>query len=359
MERVEFGMETKQWKIDTAADLDQNPAIREAAAWLREGRLVAFPTETVYGLGADATNPEAVASIYRAKGRPSDNPLIIHLASKQGLEEWVQEIPESGRLLARRFWPGPLTLILPHRGNLAPQVTAGLPTVGVRNPSHPVALAFLKHCGVPVAAPSANRSGKPSPTTAEHVWTDLEGRIDGILDGGATGVGVESTVVDVTVNPPVLLRPGGVTLEMLRKVVGEVQMDPGLQQEQESPRSPGMKYRHYAPEGEMWVITGDGEAQVSRIQRMADEAMQSGKKTGILCTEEHASRYRADWVVVCGSRSRPDTIARELYGALRRFDKVGAQWIAAEGFPPRGVLHSVMNRLSKAAEGRVIEPDRE
>ncbi|MFD1435363.1 L-threonylcarbamoyladenylate synthase [Kroppenstedtia eburnea] len=352
-------METKYWQIDGAADLDQNPAIREAAALLREGHLVAFPTETVYGLGADATDPEAVASIYRAKGRPSDNPLIVHLADEQGLSEWVREIPESGGLLARRFWPGPLTLILPHRGNLAPQVTAGLPTVGVRVPSHPVALALLKNCGLPVAAPSANRSGKPSPTRAGHVWTDLGGRIDAILDGGVTGVGVESTVVDVTVNPPVLLRPGGVTLEMLREVVGEVRVDPGLREEGESPRSPGMKYRHYAPGGEMWVITGEGEAQVSRIQRMADEAMQSGKKTGILCTEEHASRYRADWIVVCGTRSRPDTIARELYGALRRFDEVGAQWIAAEGFPPRGVLHSVMNRLSKAAEGRVIDSGRD
>lgn len=169
------GMETKHWQIDGAADLDQNPAIREAAALLREGHLVAFPTETVYGLGADATDPEAVASIYRAKGRPSDNPLIVHLADEQGLSEWVREIPESGGLLARRFWPGPLTLILPHRGNLAPQVTAGLPTVGVRVPSHPVALALLKNCGLPVAAPSANRSGKPSPTRAGHVWTDLGG----------------------------------------------------------------------------------------------------------------------------------------------------------------------------------------
>ncbi|GGA45924.1 threonylcarbamoyl-AMP synthase [Kroppenstedtia guangzhouensis] len=352
-------METKHWQIDVEADLNHHPAIREAATLLREGRLVAFPTETVYGLGASATDPEAVASIYKAKGRPSDNPLIVHLADEQGLKDWVREIPESGCLLARRFWPGPLTLILPHRGNLAPQVTAGLPTVGVRIPSHPVALALLKNSGLPVAAPSANRSGKPSPTEAGHVRTDLAGRIDGILDGGATGVGVESTVVDVTVTPPVLLRPGGITLEMLREVVGEVRVDPGLQEERKSPRSPGMKYRHYAPRGEMWVITGEGEEQVNRIQQMVDEAVRSGKKTGILCTEEHASRYRADWVVVCGTRSRPDTIARELYAALRRFDEVGAQWIAAEGFPPRGVLYSVMNRLSKAAEGRVIDPDRD
>lgn len=349
-------METKRWNIDGKTDLHEDPDIREAAAFLRRGRLVAFPTETVYGLGADATDPEAVLSIYQAKGRPSDNPLIVHLADLEQLGDWVQEVPESGRVLARSFWPGPLTLILPHRGNLAPQVTAGLSTVGVRIPSHPAALALLRASALPVAAPSANRSGKPSPTEAGHVWTDLGGRIDGLLDGGATGVGLESTVVDVTVAPPVMLRPGGVTLEMLRGALGEVRVDPGLEKEEEAPRSPGMKYRHYAPQGEMWVVTGEGEEQVDRIQQMADQASRSGKKTGILCTEEHASRYRADWVVVCGQRSRPDSIARGLYRALRRFDEVGAEWIVAEGFPNEGVLFSVMNRLSKAAAGRVISP---
>src|SRR5699024_4291834 len=194
-------METKRWNMDGDAAGDP-PALLEAAAVLQAGGLVAFPTETVYGLGADATSPEAVASIFRAKGRPADNPLIVHVADEAPLQKWVGDLPEKGKCLARRFWPGPLTLILPHRGNLAPQVTAGLPTVGIRIPSHPVALALLQACRIPIAAPSANRSGKPSPTRADHVWHDLQGRIDGLVDGGATGVGVESTVVDVTQDPP-------------------------------------------------------------------------------------------------------------------------------------------------------------
>ncbi|PTX62501.1 translation factor SUA5 [Melghirimyces profundicolus] len=351
-------METKYWKVITNSDrpesLAGHSAIREAAALLKEGGIVAFPTETVYGLGADASSSGAVTSVFRAKGRPSDNPLIVHIADLDRLERWTREVPEKGVELARRYWPGPLTLILPHRGNLAPQVTAGLSTVGIRIPSHPVALALLRESGLPVAAPSANRSGKPSPTDAAHVRDDLHGRIDGILDGGTTGIGVESTVVDVTSDPPVLLRPGGITLDMLRDAVGEIRLDRGLERETMNPRSPGMKYRHYAPQGKMWVVTGEGKSLVERVQRMADGLKREGMKVGILSTEEHAANYEADWVFVCGRRSDPFSIARGLYQALRAFDEVKAEAIVAEGFPPQGVLFTVMNRLVKAAEGRVI-----
>ncbi|MFC4077336.1 L-threonylcarbamoyladenylate synthase [Salinithrix halophila] len=350
-------METTRWTVDEELDegiLINDPGIREAAALLREGRLVAFPTETVYGLGADARSEEAVSAIYRAKGRPSDNPLIVHIADLNQLKEWVGKVPPLGQALIRRFWPGPLTLVLRYRRGLASQVTAGLSTVGVRMPAHPVSLALLRAAGVPVAAPSANQSGKPSPTEADHVWDDLAGRIDGLLDGGPTGVGVESTVVDVTGEVPILLRPGGVTLDRLRKVAGRVDVDPGLEQEGEAPRSPGMKYRHYAPQGEMWLVMGEGEALRRRMAELARQASQAGNRVGILTTEENQSVYQADKVLSLGSRKDPASVARNLYAALRTCDDARLDVIYAEAFPMEGVYHSVMNRLLKAAEGRVI-----
>ncbi|GGE05345.1 threonylcarbamoyl-AMP synthase [Marinithermofilum abyssi] len=358
MDQLGQPYQTIRWHVDPEQSVDtlsRNKDIHEAARMLREGKLVAFPTETVYGLGADAASQEAVSAIYTAKGRPSDNPLIIHIGEKEQLYTLAAEVPPAGEVLMRRFWPGPLTLILPHRGTLAPKVTAGLDTVGVRMPSHPVSLALLRVSGAPVAAPSANRSGKPSPTDADHVWHDLQGRIHGLVDGGPTGVGVESTVVDVTGEVPLLLRPGGITWEELQEAVGEVQVDPAIVQEGTAPRSPGMKYRHYAPQGEMWVVVGEGAAQIRRVQALADEARRQGKKVGIFSTEEHRAYYQADWVLPCGSRQDPASIARELYRGLRRFDQLGADTIVAEGFPPEGLFHSVMNRLSKAAEGRVVQ----
>lgn len=350
--------ETKRWTIKqphaSVDALKRDTGIREAANLLREGKLVAFPTETVYGLGADARSEEAVKGIFRAKGRPCDNPLIVHIGRREQLNELAATVPDVGRVLIERFWPGPLTLILPHRGTIASSVTAGLDTVGVRMPSHPVALALLREAGVPVAAPSANRSGRPSPTDADHVWEDLAGRIDGLLDGGPTGVGVESTVVDVTSKVPVLLRPGGITLEALQEVVGEVRVDPGLQEDREQPRSPGMKYRHYAPHGEMWLVTGAEADMMHTIQRLADDAAARGRHVGILTTDERLMRYKADWVVSCGRRSDPASVARGLYAALRRFDELGADYILSEAFPEDGIWFTVMNRLRKAAEGRII-----
>ncbi|MBA4495944.1 L-threonylcarbamoyladenylate synthase [Paenactinomyces guangxiensis] len=338
--------------LDQAKQTDE---LIRAAKCLREGGLVAFPTETVYGLGADATSEKAVAAIFEAKGRPSDNPLIIHIGSLDQLPLWVADLPVAGQKLVSRFWPGPLTLVLPHRGNIAPNVTAGLPTVAVRMPSHPVALALIQLAEVPVAAPSANRSGRPSPTEASHVWNDLAGRIDLLLDGGAAGVGVESTVVDVTGKTPVLLRPGGVSVEELEQVAETIVIGSSEQYEQGVPRSPGMKYRHYAPRGEVWLLQGKEENVHVCMQKMARDAQGEGHRVGILTTEEHKDKFDADVIVACGRRSDPASVARELYRALRVFDEKQADLILAETFPEQGIFYSVMNRLRKAADGRVIQ----
>lgn len=349
---------TEWYRVDCKLDdcqLRQSEAVQKAATLLKEGKLVAFPTETVYGLGAIATSDESVAGIFTAKGRPSDNPLIIHIGNREQLDRWVATIPEAAQTLMDKYWPGPLTLVLPHCHNLADNVTAGLSTVGIRMPDHPVALALLNEVEIPVAAPSANRSGKPSPTTAEHVWRDLAGKIDAILDGGPAGIGVESTVVDLSGEVPALLRPGGITLEQLRETLGEVKVDPGIQDQKQIPRSPGMKYRHYAPQGEMWLIKGDLEQVVSYIQKKVREAGEKGKRVGVLTTRENKDKYRADCVIAAGSRAEPFSVAQRLYDALRRFDEQGVEIIFAESFPEQGLYYSVMNRIKKAASGKIVE----
>ncbi len=349
---------TEWYRVDSKLDnwhLQQSEAVQKAASLLKKGKLVAFPTETVYGLGAIATSNKSVAGIFTAKGRPSDNPLIIHIGNKEQLGRWVATITGAAQILMEKYWPGPLTLVLPHRHNLAGNVTAGLPTVGIRMPDHPVALALLNEVGIPVAAPSANRSGKPSPTTAEHVWRDLAGKIDGILDGGPAGIGVESTVIDVSGEIPVLLRPGGITLEQLRETLGEVTVDPGIQDQKQIPRSPGMKYRHYAPQGEMWLIKGDLREVVPYIQKRVREAGEKGKRVGVLTTEENKEKYQADCVIAVGSREKSSSVARHLYDALRRFDEQKVEIIFAESFPEQELYYSVMNRMKKAASGKIVE----
>lgn len=351
-------MITHWWEVAsrrTVEELKRQSEVIHAAQLLREGGLVAFPTETVYGLGADATSSEAVAQIFEAKGRPSDNPLIIHLGSPEQLGRWVKDIPSVAKICMEHFCPGPLTLVLPHNGSIAPNVTAGLDTVGVRFPSHPVAMALLQVADIPIAAPSANRSGKPSPTQAQHVWHDLAGRFHVLLDGGSTGVGIESTVLDVTGEVPVLLRPGGITLEQLRAVLEDVQVDPNLKNEKEKPRSPGMKYRHYAPHGEMFLVHGEPSKVVRRVNRMVKEDIRRGKRVGVLTTEERKHYFKkADHIIACGSRSNPESVARGLYEALRQFDQKKIDVIYAETFPDNGIYASIMNRMRKAAEGRVI-----
>ncbi|WP_230199114.1 L-threonylcarbamoyladenylate synthase [Risungbinella massiliensis] len=346
---------THCWEIDPnqpLSDLLLKEEMHDAAQLLREGGLVAFPTETVYGLGADATSSEAVKRIFLAKGRPSDNPLIIHFGEVHQIREWVQSIPPAGEQLLEAFVPGPLTLILPHSGKIVPEVTAGLPTVGVRIPNHPVARALLQLTGHPVAAPSANRSGRPSPTEARHVWQDLQGRIELLLDGGPTGVGVESTVVDVTGEYPILLRPGGVSLEDLQKVVPTIQVDLGLTESASKPRSPGMKYRHYAPEATMWLVKGNPQNMVTQIQKLIEESNLHGKKVGVLTTTENEDKYKSAAVVSAGSRKQPESVARNLFQALRQFDELKVDVIYGETFPEEGIFFSVMNRLRKAADGK-------
>ena len=321
-------------------------SIRRAAALLRAGELVAFPTETVYGLGADALNGEAAARIFAAKGRPADNPLIAHIAGESGLAGLIAGEPcTCARKLMRAFWPGPMTLIFPKSPRVPREVTAGLDTVAVRMPSHPVARALIRAAQTPIAAPSANRSGRPSPTTAAHVLEDMEGRIPLILDGGPCEVGLESTVVDVTGARPRILRPGGVTLEMLEGVVGDVDVDEGVLHQLQAgsqARSPGMKYKHYAPKGEVTIVTGPRAAQ--EIARLYDAA---NGRAAILAFSQ------ADY----GARRvyRLKNAPGELFAALRQLDEDGMETIYAEDVPTAGVGLAVMNRLMRAAAFRVVE----
>ncbi|MBU8905872.1 threonylcarbamoyl-AMP synthase [Desertibacillus haloalkaliphilus] len=339
------------WIVDKVDhNLQKSAEIKEAALWISEGEVVAFPTETVYGLGGNALEDDAIAKIFEAKGRPSDNPLIVHIATKQQVEELAADIPEMASKLMDAFWPGPLTLILRKQAAIAEKVTAGLDTVALRMPDHPVALALLEVAGVPVAAPSANLSGKPSPTTARHVDRDLHGKIAGIVDGGATGIGVESTVVDCTGDVAMVLRPGGITAEQIAEVVGEVSVDPALGESDLAPKSPGVKYTHYAPKGALYLVEGSREY----VQTLVNEQKQEGTKVGVLTTVEGEHAYDADVVLACGSREQLASVASKLYETLRSFDDGGVDVIYSEVFPNEGVGVAIMNRLEKAAGGRMV-----
>ncbi len=334
--------------------------IQEAGALLREGELVAFPTETVYGLGANALNAQAVAGIFVAKGRPADNPLIVHVDSPRSLERYIDQVPPILAQLAARFWPGPLTLVLRGGHAFAPVVTGGLDTVAVRVPDHPVALALIRAAGVPVAAPSANVSGRPSPTTAAHVLDDLSGKIALVLDGGPAGLGVESTVLDVSGNCPVILRPGGTIQRDLEAVLGEVKVAPDVDGGAiagDRPRSPGMKYTHYAPRASLVLFEGYDPGRVAAgVLDEARRLVADGRKVGILTYRETASLYDGQGysVVVVGKRSDPGTVAASLYASLRRFDYLGVEVILAEGIASDGLGMVVENRLRRAAGGHVV-----
>ncbi|WP_223594905.1 L-threonylcarbamoyladenylate synthase [Neobacillus bataviensis] len=345
-------MNTKVWIVDKNVDnLESNPQIVDAANFLRENGVVALPTETVYGLGGNAESDEAVAKIFAAKGRPGDNPLIIHIADKEQLSRFVSEVPRTAEVLMDAFWPGPLTIVFNKKeGVLSEKATAGLSTVAVRMPDHPVALALLKSCGLPIAAPSANSSGKPSPTSADHVLDDLNGKIAGVVDGGPTGVGVESTVVDCTEAVPVILRPGGVTKEQLEAVIGEVRVDPALTDEASKPKSPGMKYKHYAPNAPLYLVSGTRDF----LQRLVEEKEKEGLSAGVLTTEEYVDLFKADVVLACGQRAELETVAAALYDTLRRFNQLKVDIIFSEMFPNEGVGHAIMNRLLKAAGNKII-----
>lgn len=326
--------------------------LQEGGAILRRGGLVAFPTETVYGLGANALDGQAVAKIFAAKGRPADNPLIVHVADRQSVNGLVREITGEAEKLMDAFWPGPLTIILPVGEAVPAQVTAGLDTVAVRMPSHPVALGLLRAAGVPVAAPSANTSGRPSPTTAHHVWQDLGGRVDLIIDGGPCGVGVESTVVDLTGAVPLVLRPGGVTPEDLGKVLGAVAVDQGVLSDApdaDRPRSPGMKYTHYAPRAPLILFEGEASETAAGITELARDYRTRGCRVGILAYADSWDFSALGEIVLAGRRDKPETVAAALYAALRRFDEMAVDVILAEGLAEQGIGLAVMNRLRKAA----------
>lgn len=345
-------MGTMETKVFVARDnYIKDEELKEASAVIRSGGLVAFPTETVYGLGGDATNPEASRKIYAAKGRPSDNPLIVHIADFSQLRNIVAEVPQEAEKLAEAFWPGPLTMILRKNEVIPYETTGGLDTVAIRMPSHPVARAFLQDSGCMIAAPSANTSGRPSPTTAQHVWGDLHGKIEILLDGGPVGIGIESTIVDLSEERPMILRPGFITQEMLSAVLGDVGVDPGLASEnsKQPPKAPGMRYRHYAPKADLTLVEGTMEEVISKINALTREAQAMGKSVGVLATEENKDCYVADHVIVIGQRQDEAEIARHLFDVLRQFDDLQVDLIYSESFVAAGVGQAIMNRLLKAA----------
>lgn len=351
-------METKIIKIDRKHFLPEE--LKVPAAFLREGKLVAFPTETVYGLGANALDETAAKRIYEAKGRPSDNPLIVHIAELQAIESLAAEIPEAAWKLGKTFWPGPLTMILKKKEVVPDGTTGGLPTVAIRFPSDEIAQALIRESGVYVAAPSANASGRPSTTTAEHVYEDLQGRIDLIVDGGPVKIGLESTIIDLTGPVPMILRPGYITKEQLEEVLGVVGVDPAVLAQKPlenhiAPKAPGMKYQHYAPRGEMTIVEGSADAVVEAINREVKSKLAEGKKVGILASDETYERYKGGQVLSLGSRKDEDSLAAHLYDLLREFDEMGAEFIYSESFEDNLLGNAIMNRLRKAAGYRMMQ----
>ena len=357
--KVSNRMNTVTVKIDRSkAEFTEaeDAALRRAGEVIRAGGLVAFPTETVYGLGGDALNRESSRKIYAAKGRPSDNPLIVHICKFEDIRQIVKEVPEEVCRIAEAFWPGPLTMILPKSELVPKETTGGLDTVAVRFPSDRIAQKLIEYSGGYIAAPSANLSGRPSPTVAKYVAEDMDGRIEMIIDGGAVGIGLESTIIDLTVSPPQILRPGYVTEEMLRKVLGRVDTDVTILSADsgQAPKAPGMKYRHYAPKGELTIVEGEPDAVVAYINGQVRKARENGEKTGVIGTDECAGRYCADVVKSVGSREDEESIARHLFTVLREFDDENVERMYSESFDSAGLGQAIMNRLLKAAGHHVV-----
>ena len=346
-------MHTNYYKIDPV-----NPDIavlRETAALLRQGQLVAFPTETVYGLGANGLNAQAVKAIYEAKGRPSDNPLILHINAIEKIYTLAASVPANALALAERYWPGPLTVVVERQPLVPDAVTGGLDTVAIRLPSSLVARELIRLAGVPVAAPSANTSGRPSPTTAQAVLADLEGKIAAVIDAGPCAIGVESTVIDCTTPVPTLLRPGGITYDMLVEVLGEVEIDPTLAGAQAIPKSPGMKYTHYAPLAPLFLVEAEPNVAAVVLKRELAQALAAGKTVGAIVSAEVAERLPPKAITyVYGPRADVAAIAANLYTALRSFDNKAVDVIYAEGIADQGLGLAVMNRLRKAAGYHII-----
>ncbi len=341
--------------------LDENQIdeqiLTKAGDILKQGGLVAFPTETVYGLGANALDEEAARKTYAAKGRPSDNPLIIHISDEDALDFIVQNVSEKARRVMAKFWPGPLTLVFEKSEKVPYGTTGGLETVAVRMPVNEIARQLIRVGGGYISAPSANTSGRPSPTSAEHVSDDLDGKIEMILDGGSVEIGVESTILDVTVDPPMILRPGAITKEMLEEVIGEVDVDIALLSDdaEEAPKAPGMKYRHYAPKAQLMIVEGETEDAVKAIKQIAYEQTRLGYQIGIIATNETVEEYTTGIVKNIGTRNSESSIAKNLYRVLREFDEEDVSYIYSEAFDGDGIGSAIMNRLEKAAGHHIIQ----
>jgi L-threonylcarbamoyladenylate synthase len=337
-------------------DIDK---IRWAADIIRRGGLVAFPTETVYGLGADALNPKAILALFKAKKRPLDNPPIVHIGKMEDVYGLAEKVSFKAGELMREFWPGPLTLVFKRSMNVPEVTVAGLDTVAVRMPLHPVALSLIRESRCPIAAPSANLAGKPSPISAEHVFDDLNGRIDAILDGGATNIGVESTVLDVSVDPPLILRPGGTSVEALRRVLGDVKLHPFVIAEKvlslKKARSPGMKHRHYAPRAHVIVVEGAIPGVQAKVKELVKLYGRKGLKVGVMATDETLAAYKADVLRSLGSRFNLAVVAQNLFRLMRELDAEDVDIIIAEGVPTEGLGLAVMNRLRKASAYHIIK----
>jgi L-threonylcarbamoyladenylate synthase len=355
-------METRMVSIapnEEAGSLETK--LLEAGEVIKAGGLVAFPTETVYGLGGDALNPASSKKIYAAKGRPSDNPLIIHIADMEHLGRIVKSVPQTAIKLSQAFWPGPLTMIMEKSAVVPYETTGGLDTVAVRMPRHDIARRFIERAGGYVAAPSANLSGKPSPTSAKYVAQDMMGRIDMIIDAQGVEIGLESTIVDLTGKVPMILRPGFITQNMLSKVVGEVDMDVTIMDSSstKAPKAPGMKYRHYAPKGELVIVEGELDNVIEYVNSQASLHIKKGEKTGVIGSQGHIDRYHADSVKNAGAADNPLEVSKRLYTFLREFDDEGVEYMYSEAFGDlfgdEGFGQAVMNRLLKAAGHKVIK----
>ena len=355
-------MQTYFWKLQN--NEQDAEVMQKAAALIQAGEVVAFPTETVYGLGANGLNSEAVAKIFAAKGRPNDNPLILHIADVKDVEPLTTGLNENAKALMEAFWPGPLTLVVDKSEIVPDAVSAGLATVAVRFPSNKYAQELIKACGCPVAAPSANISGRPSPTNAQDVWEDMQGKVAAVLDGGNCGIGLESTVVDTTEPVPVILRPGGITYEMLMEVLGEVDIDPALQGDAGyKPKAPGMKYRHYAPQSTMYLLEGEA---ADKLAQFVSKALEEGKRVGVLCSSATAEALRANENVLAKADAASknllltpwgeslEELAANLFYLLRDFDRTMPDVIIAEGVAENGIGLAVMNRMRKAAGYQIV-----
>ncbi|MGL5152564.1 MAG: L-threonylcarbamoyladenylate synthase [Clostridium sp.] len=346
-------METKVFIINSHEEVEY---IQQAANIIKEGGVVAFPTETVYGLGANALNEDAVLKIFKAKGRPQDNPLIVHVCDKN-IENLVEEIPEVANKLIEKFWPGPLTIIMKKKSLIPNMTSANLDSIGLRMPSNKIALKLIELSKLPIAAPSANISGRPSPTDIHRCVEDLSGRVECIIGGVNSDVGLESTIVDCTVYPPIVLRPGGITLEMLKEVDEQVYIDKGLMSkptENFRPKAPGMKYRHYAPNAKLKIICGDDKKTIEKINEMVHNYIDNGMKVGIMTILEHKDKYPLGEKVILGSKNELNEIGKNLFESLRKFDDMKVDIILAEGFEEKGVGIAIMNRLKKAAGYDII-----